>query len=345
MTIARTSARPAGLRRLAAALALLAGFGMAPAGAAGLSQPDITVAVTTTILAQRAALEAAQKLGAFETEGLKLKIVAFRAWSEVPQAMMSDPATFGLTASSLIRAAVGQNAPLKQIVMISTRYPYTFHARGDSGIHTIADLRGKRILTVRAGETLDVVWGQVLGDAGVPMSAVTRIEGFDAMGALLSNTADGANLSDLFRDKAHEAGFVPLLDYNDWRKAKGLSTDDGNNLGWATSQALIDKHRDTVDAFLRAIVRGTQKLRTDHDFGVAVLMGEPYQLSPAAAEAVYALHRDRWLARLDPAKGDFRFDVEMTATAMGIPVEKIDIARIAATEPIAEVLKEMKVSY
>lgn len=335
------------LRRwLIAALVVLAlSLGSITARAGGPSQPNITLAVTTTVLAQRAALEAAQKLGAFEAEGLKIKIIAFRAWSEVVQAMMSDPATFGLTASSLIRAVVGQNAPLKQIVMISTRYPYTFHARGDSGIRSLADLRGKRILTVRPGETLDVVWGQVLADAGLSMNDVTRVEGFDAMGSLLSKTVDAANLSDLFWDKARQSGFVQLLDYNDWRKTKGLSTQDGNNLGWAASQALIDKHRDTVDAFLRAIVRGTEKLRTDREFGVAVLMGEPYTLSHEAAEAVYALHRDRWLARLDPAKGDFKFDIDMTAKAMGIPPEKIDVARIAATEPIDHVLKEMKVSY
>lgn len=330
-------------RWLIAALVALALPSAASAGAP--SKPEITLAVTTTILAQRAGLEAAQKLGAFDDEGLKVKIISFRAWSEVVQAMMSDPATFGLTATSLIRAVVGQNAPLKQIVMISTRYPYTFHARGDSGIKSLKDLRGKRILTVRPGETLDTVWGQVLADAGVPMSEVTRVEGFDAMGSLLARTVDASNLSDLLWDKAHQAGFVPLLDYNEWRKTKGLSTNDGNNLGWAASQALIDKNPDTVDAFLRAIVRGTEKLRADREFGVAVLMAEPYALSREAAEAVYALHRDRWLARLDPAKGDFKFDIEMTAKAMDIPPEKIDIARIAATEPIGRVLKEMKVSY
>ena len=50
----------------------------------------------------------------------------------------------------------------------------------------------------------------------------TRVEGFDALGSLLARTVDAANLSDLFWDKARQSGFVPLLDYNDWRKAKGL---------------------------------------------------------------------------------------------------------------------------
>jgi ABC-type nitrate/sulfonate/bicarbonate transport system substrate-binding protein len=324
-----------------AAVALAAGS----ASAGTLSQPNVAIAVTTTQLAQRAALEAAQKMGAFEAEGLKVKVIAFRDWSDPVQAMMSDPATFGFGGGSLIRAVVGQNAPLRQIVMVSDRYPYVFHVRGNSGIRGIDDLRGKRIQTVRPGETLDNLWIQLLADSKLTMDDVVRVQGFDGLGALMSNTVDIANLNDLFWDKARQANLLPLLDYNDWRRQKGLPTTDGNNLGWGTSQALLDKNPDTVDAFLRALVRATYKLRNDREFAVAVLMDEPYMLSREAAGAVHDLHRDRWLARLDPAKGDFKFDIEMTAKAMGVPPDKIDLSRVAAVEPIARVLKEMKVSY
>lgn len=310
-----------------------------------LSLPNISIAISSTLLAQRAALEAAVRMGAFEQEGLKTKINIFRAWSEVVQVMVSQPDVFGLTATSLIRAVVGQNAPIRQIVMVSTRYPYVYYARGDSGIRSLRDLRGKRIQTARTGETLDNVWGELLADAGVRRDEVVRIEGFDAFGALLSKTVEGANLNDVFMDKAKKAGFVMLVDYNEWRKERGLTTSDGNNLGWAASQRMLDTHPDTVKAFLRAIVRATNRLREDREFGITVLSSEPYGIPREAAGAVYDLNRDAWLARLDPAKNDFKFDIENAAAAMGISADKIDAARLIAPGPIAEVLAELNVAY
>jgi ABC-type nitrate/sulfonate/bicarbonate transport system substrate-binding protein len=240
---------------------------------------------------------------------------------------------------------VGQNAPIRQIVMVSTRYPYVYYARGDSGIKTLADLRGKRIQTARTGETLDNVWGEVLATAGVKRNEVTRIEGFDAFGALASKTVEGANLNDVFRDRAQKAGFVVLIDYNEYRKQQGLTVSDGNNLGWAASQKMLDEHPDTVKAFLRAIVRATNRLRTDRDFAMSVLMDEPYRISREGAAVVYDLNKNAWLARLDPAKHDFEFDIQNAAEAMGIPVDKIDAARLMAPGPIAEVLTELNVAY
>jgi ABC-type nitrate/sulfonate/bicarbonate transport system substrate-binding protein len=326
-------------------LLLFSGAGQAAEARPKLSQPNVQIAISSTLLAQRAALEAAVKMGAFEREGLKIKINIFRAWSEVVQVMVSQPDVFGLTATSLIRAVVGQNAPIRQIVMVSTRYPYVYYARGDSGIRSMRDLRGKRIQTARTGETLDNVWMELLSDAGVQKTEVTRIEGFDAFGALLSKTVEGANLNDVFLDKAKKAGFVMLVDYNEWRKERGLTVSDGNNLGWAASQRMLDQHPDTVKAFLRAIVHATNRLREDRDFGIAVLTSEPYGISPEGAAQVYDLNRNAWLARLDPAKHDFEFDVENAATAMGIPAEKIDMNRLIAPGPIAEVLAELKVAY
>jgi ABC-type nitrate/sulfonate/bicarbonate transport system substrate-binding protein len=315
------------------------------ASAAPLSQPAITVALNATLTPQVVSYYAAEKLGAFAAEGLKITPATFRAWSEIGQAIASNDNTIGFAASTVIRAIVGQNAPMRVIAMVSTRYPYTFHTRADAGIHAIADLRGRIILTVRPGETLDNVWTQVLGKAGLTMADVTRVEGFEAIGALVSKSVDAANVSDLYFDKAREGGLVKLLDYNLWRQQNGLDTRGANNLGWGTSEALIAKHRDTVEAFLRALVRGTEKLRHDHDFSIALLTGEPFEMSPEGAEAMWAVNRDHWLIRLDPAFGDLQFDIAMVARALDMPAEKIEFARIAAPEPVAHVLSEMKLSY
>lgn len=331
------------MQRALFALAILAAI--PAASAAPLSQPEIIVALNATLTPQVVSYYAAQKLGAFADEGLKVTPATFRAWSEIGQAIASNDNTIGFAASTVIRAIVGQNAPMRVIAMVSTRYPYTFHTRADAGIHSIADLRGRIILTVRPGETLDNVWLQVLGKAGLTMADVTRVEGFEAIGALVSKSVDAANVSDLYFDKAREGGLIKLLDYNVWRQENGLDTEGANNLGWGTSDALIAKHRDTVEAFLRALVRGTEKLRHDHDFSIALLTGAPFEMSPEGAEAMWDVNHTHWLVRLDPAMGDLQFDIAMVARALDMPAEKITFARIAAPEPVAHVLAEMKLSY
>ena len=72
------------------------------------------------------------------------------------QAIAGDAAQFALGAGSLIRAAAATDAPVRQIAMISSLYPYEFYVKRDSGIKAITDLRGKTIQTVRPGETLDM---------------------------------------------------------------------------------------------------------------------------------------------------------------------------------------------
>lgn len=315
------------------------------ASAASLSRPDITVALNATLTPQVVSYYAAEKLGAFAAEGLKVTPASFRAWTEIGQAIASNDNTIGFAASTVVRAIVGQNAPMRVIAMVSTRYPYTFHTRADAGIHSVAELRGKRILTVRPGETLDNVWVQILAKAGLAVKDVVRVEGFEAIGALVSKSVDAANVSDLYFDKAHEGGLVKLLDYNEWRKENGLDTRGANNLGWGTSEALLAKHPDTVEAFLRALVRGTEKLRHDHDFSIALLTGEPFEMSREGAEAMWGVNRDQWVVRLDPSIGDLQFDIAMVSRALDVPVEKIDVARIVAPKPVAHVLSEMKVAY
>ena len=86
----------------------------------------------------------------------------------------------------------GQNAPVRQIAMVSSYHPYQFWVKKDSGIKTIADVRGKTIQTVRPGETLDNVWIQVMEKAGLKMSDVKRVESFNGFGTLASGTADVA---------------------------------------------------------------------------------------------------------------------------------------------------------
>ena len=311
-----------------------------------LSVSDVTIVVPFVLNIPRAGFDAAVKLGSFQKEGLNIKVAHFADYGDIVSAIMGDPNSFGWGSSSLIRAVQGQNAPVREIAMASAFFPYQFWSREDSGIKSIKDLRGKRILTARPGDLIDIVWVEALTSEGIGPTDVTRVVGFDSMGSLLSRTVDAANLDAGALGKARQAHLVQIFDYNTWRKDHGFDPNAGVNLGWGTSLQLINQHPDTVKAFLRALVAATVKLRDDRDFGISVLEADPYGMDPESATAVYDELRYKWIVRMDPSRGDYDWDLEKVAVdTMGVPKDKIDRARFINTKLIGEVLNDMHVSF
>ena len=331
---------------LAAAVAILAMTAGAHRPAqAELSLSEVKAAMPFTVLVQRAALEGAVKGGYFKGEGLAVEIVGFRSWTEPVQALAADAAQFALGGGGFIRAAVGGRAPVRAIALVSSRYPYALWVKKGSGIRSLADARGKTIQTVRTGETLDNLWKQMLAAVGIGIDEAKRFESFNGFGSLMSGNAEIANISSNWIGKARKAGLVRLLDYNDWRKRQGLPIDEAQNLGWGTSLKMLRDHPDTVRAFLRALAKATVRLREDRAFAISVLTAKPYAQSEGTANEVYEMHREAWMLRLDPSKGDFSFDVAMSEIALGKPKGSIDVRQASAPEPIAEVLKDLGVSF
>ena len=183
----------------AGAVAVAAG---AQAAQAKLSLAKVKVAMPFTVLVQRAALEGAVRAGEFKREGLAVEIVGFRSWTEPVQSLAADAAQFALGGGSFIRASLGGKAPVRAIALVSSRYPYAFWVRKASGIKSLKDVRGKTIQTVRAGETLDNVWKQMLATAGLKITDVERFESFNGFGSLMSGNADIANISSNWIGKA-----------------------------------------------------------------------------------------------------------------------------------------------
>lgn len=314
-------------------------------GAKPLSLSKVKVAMPLTVLVQRAALEGAVKGGYFKNEGLEVEIVGFRSWTEPVQALSANAAQFALGGGSFIRASVGGRAPVRAIGLVSSRYPYAFWVKRSSKIKSLKDVRGKTIQTVRTGETLDNVWKQILATVGIKLTDVKRFESFNGFGSLMSGNAQIANISSNWIGKAGKVGLVLLLDYNDWRKKQGLPTNQAQNLGWGTSLKMLKEHPDTVRAFLRALARATVRMREDRSFAVSILTAKPYSQSETTANRVYEMHRNAWMLRLDPGKGDYSFDVRMSEIALRRAPGSIDVRQASALEPIATVLKELNITF
>ena len=338
-----------GLVGASATAALLLGFvGAASAdqlAANKLSLAKIKVAMPFTVLVERMALEASLKTGGFRAEGLEVEVLRFRSWTEPVQAIAGDAAQFALGGGSLMRAVIGRKAPVRQIAMVSSLFPYAFYVKRGSDIKSIKDLRGKTIQTVRAGETLDNVWGQVLGSVGIKMSDVKRIESFNGFGTLVSGTVDVSNLNSTFTGKARKAGFVKIFDYTEWRRLTGMSVGGAVNLGWGTSLKMLNQHPDVVRAFLRTLAKATVRLKSDKAFAISILKEKPFAMNEQIASEVYDIHRDHWMLRLDPSKGDYTFDAGMVEIAMKRPKGSIDVRTVSDVRPLNEVLRELKITF
>ena len=314
-------------------------------GAPKLSMPKIKIAMVSTELVQNAALFAAIKGGEFAAQGLEVEVVNFRSWTEPVQALASNAAQFALGAGSLIRAVAGQNAPLRQIAMISSRFPYEFWVKAGSGINKVADLKGKTIQTVRTGETLDNIWKQILGDAGLSMTDVKRVESFNGFGSIISGSVDAANLNDSLMAKSRKAGLVSLVEYTAWRDSHGLPKGAGANLGWGTSTKLLNDNPDVVKAFLRAMAKATDRLRKDKPFAISILQDKPFEVEAEVVSEVYDRHKDHWLMRMDFSRGDAQFDAEMVEVVMEQKPGSIKLESFAVEAPMKQALSELGLSF
>ena len=310
-----------------------------------LSMPKAKVAMVLTELVQNAGLFAAIKGKDFAAEGLEIEIINFRSWTEPVQAIASDGAQFALGAGSLIRAVEGQNAPIRQIAMISSRFPYDFWVKKDSGIKSIAEIKGKTIQTVRTGETLDNVWKQILAGDNLSMNDVKRIESFNGFGSIVSGQVDVANLNDSLLAKAAKANLVSLIDYTSWREKHGMTKGAGANLGWGASLKVLEQNPDTVRAFARAMVKATDRLRKDKAFAISVLREKPFEIEEEVVETVWERHKDHWMMRMDLSKGDSAFDAEMVEVAMELKKGTIPLTKYSDGRAVTEAMRDLKIDF
>ncbi len=108
------------------------------------------------------------------------------------EAMKAGAVDFGYVGSSTMTFALSSGAPLKAINVWKVVGPANgILVRGDSAIHSVADLRGKRISVVR-GSPGHLFVIRALRGAGIPLNAVTMVylSAGDAKAALTSGAID-----------------------------------------------------------------------------------------------------------------------------------------------------------
>jgi NitT/TauT family transport system substrate-binding protein len=260
-----------------AALALL--FFTVPGHAADLT----TVRLSMQPVISSAPIVAADKLGYFEAEGLKVDVMPTSGGAVGLPALVGGSLDFVISNVVSIVLAVNEGLDIKVIAANSDTGPEApdtsaVMVKADSPINGAADLVGKR-LAVNARNGLNWLYAKAwIEKAGADPDKVTYIEvPFPQMNdAVVSGQADAAYNVDPFVGRGQAAGQTraigrPFVDVQaSVPKSQIVTTGD-----------FIKDHPDVVERFVRAYKRGVEWMN-DHrkQQGWAEMVSEVTKLKP-----------------------------------------------------------------
>lgn len=257
------------LRRAAAAL-------MLGAATAAHAQPAVlTLAVADTPFAAAALI--AESQGFFAAEGLTLKVVHCAFGRLCLKELLDGRAHFATVADTPITFASFSRKDFAIVATISSSgRDHRLVVRHDRGIRTAADLKGKRIGTLK-GTSGHYFTETFLRFNGIDVSDVTivALDAADAPGSLVRGEVDAAGLFDphgqaALRRLGAQAGVLP---------APGFFNVTFNLISVPASAGASD---DDLARLLRALRRATELIRDQPDRSrnlvAAVLKIEPREL-------------------------------------------------------------------
>jgi putative hydroxymethylpyrimidine transport system substrate-binding protein len=171
-----------------AALASAAALAVAPRARA--AETKFTVLLDWFVNPDHAPLFCAKYIGAFEKAGLDVSLIAPTDPDIPPRLVAAGQADIALSYQTQLYLLCDQGLPLRRTGTLINQPLNTLMAAKKSGIHAIADLKGKKIGYSVAGVE-DVLIGTMLGTAGLALSDVTLINvNFNIVSALLSGEVD-----------------------------------------------------------------------------------------------------------------------------------------------------------
>ena len=204
--------------------------------------------------------------GYFKKYGLDVKPLIMAGSSTALAAMLSGDVSFiTIAGSGLINAYLGGRDAV-MIAGIINFAPYELIVSKE--IHRIEDLKGKKVGIARFGGSADFLarWG--LEKNGLkPGKDVTILQtggNAERLAAVAQGAIQATLLEQAFAYQAKKAGYRSLMDYS----TIGL---DYQHSGIGTTLSFVEKNRDRVTRFLKGLVEGTHRFKSDRTFGMKVV--------------------------------------------------------------------------
>lgn len=218
-----------------------------------------------------------QAIGAFGKQGLELDLVQFTTGLELFQAMI------GGSLDMLATGAVVSNFPArgqgKVFLLNNVEYATAqLWVRGDAGVKTVADLKGKRISTT-TGTTAHVFLDRALKNAGLEPGKDVQLVNqrmSEAVTSFISGAVPAVALWVPFdvtvKEKA--AGAIKLSDASEFYPEAAIVG------GWAARNDYYDKNPEIIRSVIKGWVEANDHLLGNTDEAVTALQKGHYPQVP-----------------------------------------------------------------
>lgn len=278
------------------ALFILLVLALLPAGCASSCPQKVMIGVRTAN--DHSPFYIAEKLGFYQDEGIQADVVLVPSNTEIIEGLQRGEFQMGAVPVVTAIAAIARGAPLR-IVAMTGRGSDGILVRADSGINSIADLKGRKIATIRAS-ILDVLLLMALEEAGLDPARDVTIVYFNKLGdmisALKTGQVDATSNTEPFMTEAERAGWGKILLYYTtyWR--------DHPCCVVLARTDFIKKCPDLVEKILRAHVRAV-RYANEHPHQTAKIIVEYLQaFDPDLVEE--SLSRDKMVISCEIEPGE-----------------------------------------
>lgn len=220
--------------------------------------------------------------GYFKKHGLEVKPLVMSGSSTALAALLSGEMSFiTIAGSGVINAHIaGRDA---MMIAGTVNYaPYEMVVGKD--IKSIEDLKGKKLGIARFGGSADFLarWG--LEKHGLTPGKdviILQVGGNPERLAAVSQGAIQATLLEQsFAYRAKKAGLHTLIDYS----TIGL---DYQHSGIGTTRSFVEKHHDLTINFLKALIEGIHRMKTDRVFALKVIAHHLRTSDPETLKVAY----------------------------------------------------------
>jgi ABC-type nitrate/sulfonate/bicarbonate transport system substrate-binding protein len=210
----------------------------------------------------------AQEKGLFKAQGLDVDVIYVGNVANTMQQLVAGAFDVAnSTFDSAIRA-IAKGGSAVMIGGMTTKYPYSVMV--GSAVHSVGDLKGKKIILPFPKDLLTIVWNRWVNEPGLSPKEIDQI--YDGatrnrFNALAAGAAQAALVTQPYDFRAASMGYHKLVDLGAYGREFGFLAVVGNP-SW------LKKDADAARAYLRAIAAATDWLydSKNRDEAIALLV-------------------------------------------------------------------------
>ncbi len=210
----------------------------------------------------------AEQEGYYDDVGLNVVIVKGQGSGTTARLVASGQAGLAYADASAVAQVIAQGAPIKILSTIYQSSPNAVNALAESGIESVADLRGKR-LGEPTGEASSAMLDLLLEANGLTRDDldIVPMPGTSLVGALTQNQVDAVlGSTEGYNLVLEEQGFdVTVLPYADW----GVPTVSTSMIA---SERFLEENANAVRCFVEASLKGWDEAIKRPDDAIAALV-------------------------------------------------------------------------